>query len=42
MKIIYTDGGVLECSYIKVWGGELVADDIYVIPLDEVESIEED
>ena len=46
MKIVYTDGEVLECSKIKFYNGdlmlwELYADDIYTIPIDDIDHIEE-
>jgi hypothetical protein len=41
MKIIYYDGSTLECSSIYVTADELIADDIYVVPLIEVQRIEE-
>lgn len=43
MKIVYTDGSELKCSYINVSSLEyLIADDIYYVPMIEVQSIEED
>lgn len=39
MKVIYTDGGILYCTSIKVCGDILIADDIYEIRLDEIEEI---
>lgn len=41
MRIIYYDGGVLECSEIYFTEKELIADDIYVVPIVEVQRIEE-
>ena len=41
MKIIYYDGSTLECSSIYVTENTLIADDIYTIPLIEVQRIEE-
>ena len=41
MKIIYYDGSELECSSIYVAENELIADDIYTVPLIEVQRIEE-
>lgn len=40
MTIIYKDGGTLECSSIEVCGDAFYADDIYIIPIDDVELIE--
>ena len=39
IKIIYTDGGVLFCTSIKVCGDILIANDVYEIRLDEIEEI---
>lgn len=41
MYIIYTDGGVLECSTAVVYGACLIADDIYEVPIEEIDRIEE-
>lgn len=41
MKIIYYDGSTLECSSIHVTENTLIADDIYTVPLIEVQRIEE-
>ena len=41
MSIVYYDGSELECSSIYVTADELIADDIYVVPLIEVQRIEE-
>jgi len=40
MVIVY-DGGKLECSKIKTNGDILMADGIWVVPLEEVEEIRE-
>ncbi len=42
MKIIYYDGSVLHCSSIEIGEKELIADEIYVVPLIEVQRIVED
>lgn len=42
MKIIYYDGSVLTCNHILISDKEIIADDIYVIPLIEVQRIEEE
>lgn len=39
MYIIYTDGGVLECSTVVVDGACLIADDIYEVPIGEIDRI---
>lgn len=41
MKIIYYDGSILTCSIIWIEDNNLIADDIYIIPLYEVLRIEE-
>lgn len=46
MKIVYTDGEVLECSKIKFYNGdlmlwELYADDVYTVPINDIDHIEE-
>lgn len=44
MKIVYNDGSVLTCSHIEVFGNikEILADGIYSVNIEEIESIEED
>ena len=42
MKIHYYDGGVLECSRILVDDKNLIADDVYIVPLIEVLRIEDE
>lgn len=41
MKIIFTDGGIFECTNIEFWNGYIVANDYAMIDLEEVERIEE-
>lgn len=41
MKIIYYDGGVLECCEIYFADNELIVDDIYSVPIVEAQRIEE-
>ena len=41
MKIIYKDGSALECYTIEICGGELYCDDMYIVPVDDVERIED-
>lgn len=41
MKIIYQDDSVLECSTIEISDRHLYVDDIYVIHVEDVKSIEE-
>lgn len=40
MLIHYYDGGTLLCYHIVFCGDTLIADDIYEVRLDEIESIE--
>ena len=40
MKIIYYDGSVLECSEIYFAVNELIVDDIYSVPINQVLRIE--
>ncbi len=40
MRIIYYDGGVLECEEIYFCEDSIIADDIYIVPLVEVLRIE--
>ena len=40
MKVIYYDESILECDEIRFCDGDLIADDIYNVPLEEVERIE--
>ena len=42
MKIIYYDGSILKCNRILVSDKEIIVDDIYNVPLIEVQRIEED
>lgn len=42
MIINYTDGGVLKCSKIEIMGNELFVDEIYIVELSDIESIEEE
>ena len=41
MKVICKDGGVLRCSTITVYSDALYVDDVWTVPIDAVESIEE-
>lgn len=42
MIIYYRDGGALRCSTIKWYGTYFMADDFYIVYLEDIESIEED
>ena len=42
MIINYTDGSTLVGSYITIDYNTLIVDDIYRVPIHEVESIEEE
>jgi len=39
MKIIYEDGGELECSKIIIAGDKVYADDIYEVLIADVKEI---
>lgn len=39
MKIIYTDGSILECNKIIIEDDTIVADDLYTIFIDDIEEI---
>ena len=41
MYIVYYDGGVLECHSILVSDKELIVDNIYSVPIVEVQRIVE-
>lgn len=42
MKIIYEDGGELECNNIVIAGGKLYVDDVYDILIADVKEIVND
>ena len=39
MKIIYEDGGVLNCSKVEISDDHVYADDIYCIPVPDIKEI---
>lgn len=39
MTIIFKDGGKLETSEIKIIGSEIIASDIYIVPIEDIEII---
>ena len=41
MKIIYTDGSILEASILVIEDKEIIADDIYNVPIEDVLRIED-
>lgn len=41
MKVVYEDGGELECSKIVIAGNKVYADDIYEILIADVKEIVE-
>lgn len=41
MKVIYEDGGELDCSKIVIGGTKIYADDIYEILIADVKEIVE-
>ena len=42
MRVMCKDGGVLRCSTITVYPDALYVNDVWTVPIDEIESIEED
>ena len=42
MRIIYTDGSVLEVGYIEFMGNKLLCDYVYEVDIDDIDHIEED
>lgn len=42
MKIIYNDGSILSCSSVVFNGGDLEVDDLYSVPIGDIERIEDD
>ena len=42
MVIVYKDGGKLSCNYCEFTCSEIIADDIYIVPFEEIECIMED
>ena len=41
LKFHYYDGGILKGYYFEDYGKEYFVDDIYIVPKDEIEYIEE-
>lgn len=41
MILHYHDGSTLYCSEIEVSGTRLLCDEVYEVPIDEIERIEE-
>ena len=41
MKIVFNDGGVLITSEIHFSGNNLIASDVYEIPICDIDTIEE-
>ena len=42
MTIVYKDGGLLSCSTVEVSCRELFCDDVYIVPIEDVDHIEND
>ena len=40
MIIYYCDGSTLSCNTIQICGDSLYCDDVYIVPICEVERIE--
>lgn len=41
MVVVYTDGSTLECSRIEICGNDLYCDDYRIVPICDVDHIEE-
>lgn len=41
MRIVYKDGGVLECCTVFIENGAVIADDIYLVNAEDIDRIEE-
>ena len=41
MRIVYTDGGVLECHRLELTELCAYADEMYTIPYDEIDYVED-
>lgn len=39
MTIVYKDGGQLDCSMIELCGDHIIADDMYVVPVLDIDFI---
>jgi hypothetical protein len=39
MKIVYTDGSILECNKIVIEGNVVIADDLYTVFVDDIEEV---
>lgn len=42
MKLIYFDGSELSCETIEVIGNDFYCDDYRIVPISDIERIEED
>lgn len=42
MTINYKDGSTLDCTNISFYNGDLIADEIYVINIDDIADITDD
>lgn len=40
MKVVFYDGGILTCSKIWIYGDKLICDDIWEVPIIEVNGID--
>jgi hypothetical protein len=40
MKVIYKDGSVLECYEIIFAGDHIICDDIYIVPIEDIDRVE--
>ena len=41
MRVVYKDGGVLTCSRIEFYELAIYADEVYVVPYDEIDYVED-
>lgn len=42
MTIVYNDGGTLECSMMELCGDHIIADDMYVVQIMDIDFISDD
>lgn len=42
MIINYKDGGKLQCTVIEIAGNDIIADEMYVIPVEDIADITDD
>ena len=42
MRVMYNDGSELECYEIIFEDGEIICDDIYTVPIEDIDRVEAD